>query len=305
MTSEKTVTSDLAKFISILLESYKSVIAITFIGAVLAIFLSLQIPNQYKSDAKIVASTEDSGAGLGALAGQFGGLASMAGISLGGKSDVNLLMDTLKSRNFLKSFIEQEELKVKIFAVKSWDMETDKLIIDPEIYDENTKTWIRPPEGLRASEPSLEEVYQKFEKMIGVSRNKKTDLLTVSVTYYSPEIAKEWLEKLLSHLSEYLRQQDKSEAQKSLDYLSNKKKEIALSELRVLFAELLREQHQKLMLANVKSVYGYEIRDDAFYPEEKASPKRALIVIIATFFAFVIGVAQVFVRKFIGIVRNA
>ncbi|WP_105171043.1 GNVR domain-containing protein [Pseudoalteromonas sp. T1lg24] len=305
MDNKKTVSSDLAKFVTILIDSYKSIVIITFIGAALSIFLSLQIPNKYKSDAKIVASTEDNKGGLGAIAGQFGGLANMAGISLGGKSDVNLLMDTLKSRNFLKSFIEKEDIKVEIFAVEGWDMSSNELLFNPEIYDIDSKKWVRKPEGLRQSEPSLEETYTKFSEMINVARNKKTDLLTVSLTFYSPEISKLWLEKLLEHLSEYLREQDKLEAQKSLDYLSNNRKEIAISELRVVFAELLREQHQKLMLANVKSIYGYEIRDSAYMPEEKASPKRAIIVIVSTFFAFVLSIAFVFIRKFIGIVKNA
>lgn len=56
-----------------------TIIAISFIFAVASVFFALSKPNVYKASAiSAPASAEDGAGGLGALAGQFGGLASMA-----------------------------------------------------------------------------------------------------------------------------------------------------------------------------------------------------------------------------------
>ena len=93
-----------------------TIIIISMIFAVASIFFALSKPNIYKASAILAPASNEGGAGgLGALAGQFGGLASMAGINLGGGGGVDktaLALEILKSRSFIEAFIAKHDLLI-------------------------------------------------------------------------------------------------------------------------------------------------------------------------------------------------
>lgn len=300
----KTKSSDMLAFFKIIKDNFLIIFLVTTIFAVGSVFYSLSLPNEYRSFSKISAVSEDKSSNLGALASQFGGLASMAGVSLGG-SDVNVIVETLESRDFIKSFIEKEDIAIALFAAKSWERETNKLILDDKIYDEKSAAWVREVEPYQSVEPSLEELFLKFQDIFSYSKNKKTDLLTVSITFYSPEISKQWLDSLLIHLSEYLRDKDLVDAQQSIEFIESQYKEVDNTDLKVTLSQLLQEQYQQLTLAKVKKIFGFEVRDSAFLPEEKAGPKRAFIVIAFTFIGGILGLLLAFLRTYIRLIKHA
>ena len=116
-----------------------TIIFISMIFAVASVFFALSKPNIYKASAILAPASSEGGAGgLGALAGQFGGLASMAGINLGGGGGdkTALALEILKSRSFIEAFITKHDLLVPLMASKKWDMASDALILDEELYDE-------------------------------------------------------------------------------------------------------------------------------------------------------------------------
>jgi uncharacterized protein involved in exopolysaccharide biosynthesis len=99
-----------------------TIILITFIFAVGSVAFALSKPNVYKASVLLApVSTEGGAGGLGALAGQFGGLASMAGINLGGggTDKTGLALEIIKSRSFLENFIQKHDLIVPIIAAKN------------------------------------------------------------------------------------------------------------------------------------------------------------------------------------------
>ncbi|MBY0418546.1 MAG: LPS O-antigen length regulator, partial [Pararheinheimera sp.] len=71
-----------------------------------------------------------------------------------------------------------------------------------------------------------------------------------------------------------------------------------ISDIRVQLFSLVEEQMQKLMIANVRDEYVFKTVDQAIVPEEKAKPKRALMVILAAMFGFILSVILVLVRYF-------
>ena len=110
-----------------------TVIFISFIFAVTSIYFAISQPNIYKASAILAPVSDEGGAGgLSALAGQFGGLASMAGINLGGGASdkTALALEILKSRAFIKNFIAKHDLLVPIMAGEEWDMATNTLILN-------------------------------------------------------------------------------------------------------------------------------------------------------------------------------
>ena len=59
------------------------IVGVTFIFALASVFLALNLPNIYRSEVLLSPAEDNSGGGLAGLAGQFGGLASLAGVNLG------------------------------------------------------------------------------------------------------------------------------------------------------------------------------------------------------------------------------
>lgn len=296
--------SDFFAFVDLIKQNFLSVFIITFVFGLGSIAYSLSLSNEYRSFSKIAAVSEDKTSGLGALASQFGGLASMAGVSIGGGGDVNVITETLESRDFIKLFIDQQKIAVPLFSAKDWDRETNTLIIDEDIYDESNKKWVREVEPHQSQEPSSEELFLKFKEIMSFSKNKKTDLLTISITFYSPEISKQWVESLLVTLSEYLRNKERLDAEQSIEFIESQYTNLNNSELRITLSQLLQEQYQKLTLVNIKKNFGFEVRDSAFLPEEKSGPKRVLIVLGITFIGGVIALFFIFFKTYLRMRNN-
>jgi len=277
------------------------IILISFVFAVASIYYALSQPNVYKASALLAPASTDGGAGgLSALAGQFGGLASMAGINLGGGASdkTGLALEIIKSRTFIQKFIEKHNLLVPLMAGKEWDMATNTLIIDQELYDQANNKWLRKAKAPKTAKPSLWEAYVEFSDLLNVSQDKSTSMITVNLEYYSPMLAQQWLNWLISDVNEFMRDQYQKESQDSIDYLTDQLKDIHVASMESVFYQLIEEQTKNMMLTKVKAEYVLKTIDPAQIPEEKAKPKRALIVVLGTILGGMLSVLIVLIRYF-------
>ncbi len=276
-----------------------TIIAITFIFAVASIFFALSKPNIYKASAILAPASAEGGGGLAGLAGQFGGLASMAGINLGGGGDKTALaLEILKSRSFIETFISKHELLVPIMASENWDLATDTLILNNELYDQVNNKWLREVKPPKKTEPSSWEAYKKFSSLLSVSQDKTTSMITIGIEYFSPTMAQQWLTWLISDINDFMRGQDQKEAQASIDYLTQQLENIQVTTMETVFYQLIEEQTKNMMLTRVKSEYVLKTIDPPQVPEEKAGPKRALTVVLGTTLGGMLSVLIVFIRYF-------
>ncbi|EJC1208081.1 LPS O-antigen length regulator, partial [Vibrio parahaemolyticus] len=108
------------------------IIAATFIFAIVSVLYTLSLPNIYKADALLAPAESSNGGGLSKMAGQLGGLAALAGVNIGGSesSQTDLALEVMKSRQFISQFVNKHDLIVPLMAVKNWDLDTNKLVID-------------------------------------------------------------------------------------------------------------------------------------------------------------------------------
>ena len=264
-----------------------TIVIFSILFAIISVFYALSQPNIYKASVLLApASSENSGAGLAGLAGQFGGLASLAGINLGGNGGDNttLALEVIKSRSFIEAFIDKYDLLIPIMAVRDWNMEIDELIIDKNVYDVENNKWVRDVAYPRKTIPTSWEAYKAFSKLLTISQEKSTGMITIELDYFSPEIAKLWLTNLIKEINYYIKELDQKEAQNSIDYLTKKLNEVNINNLQTVFYQLIEEQSKNIMLTQVKEEYVLKTVDPAQVPEEKDRPKRALIVILGTMF---------------------
>lgn len=294
---------DLRELFSVIWQGKWIIIAITFVFAVGAVFFAINQPNIYKSEALLSpADTQQGGGGLAALAGRFGGLASMAGINLaggGGVDKTQMAIEVMKSRQFASNFIQKHNLLPDLIAAKKWNMTDNTVSYHDELYNASEQKWVRQVQAPFKPEPSMQEAYKVFSGLIAVNAAKETGMVTVSVEHLSPAIAQQWVNWLVADINKEMKTRDVAEANKSIDFLQKQIQQTNVADIRSILYKLVEEQAKTVMFAEVRDEYVFKTIDPALVPEEKAKPKRALIVVLGTMLGGMLGVMLVLIRYFV------
>lgn len=276
---------DLRELASVLWAGKKLIFAITFIFAIASVAVALVMPNIYKSEALLAPAEEQQNGGLAGLAGQFGGLASMAGINLGssaGTDKTALAIEVMKSRKFTSDFIQKHEILPDLMAVDKWNLSDNKISYNPDIYNEKSAQWVREVSPPKQPKPSMQEAYKEFSKIFSVSSDKESGLVTVAIEHKSPYVAKQWIDWLIADINDVMRQRDVTEAKRSTEYLEKQIEQTNVADIRTVLYKLVEEQAKTIMFAEVRDEYVFKTVDPALVPEDKFKPKRSLICIVIT-----------------------
>ncbi|TMO22088.1 Wzz/FepE/Etk N-terminal domain-containing protein [Pseudoalteromonas sp. S4741] len=291
---------DLRELFAVIWQGKWIIIAITALFAVASVVYAINQPNIYKSEALLAPAEQEGGGGLSALAGQFGGLASLAGVNLGGGSSnkAQLAIEVLKSRQFTSDFIQKHSILADLMAAKSWDMQTNTVIYDSEIFDAENSKWVREVKAPFKPEPSMQEAYKKFSKILSASSDKETGMVKIAVEHVSPYVAKQWVSWLIQDINQTMKERDVQEAIKSTDFLTQQLEQTKIADIRAVLYKLVEEQTKTIMFAKVRDEYVFKTIDAALVPEEKFKPKRALIAILGTMLGGMLSVMLVLVRNY-------
>ena len=294
VTSDKEI--DLRILGTVLWQSKLLIASLTCMFAIASVIFALWLPNQYRATAILTpASSSSSGSPT------LNRLAGLVGVIGGeGRIDKSLAaMELVKTWGFLESFIQENHIEVEVFAAKGWDRASGELIVDPNLYDTASGTWVRDfsPATGEAAVPSSWELYEVLEDSITVSQDRVTGLISLSVEHYSPILAKEWVDKLVSGINTFLQVLDRDEARKSIGYLQERIDQTSLTEMRAVFYRLIEEQTKNLMLSEVSDEYVLKTLSSAKVPEEKSRPNRAIICILGTLSGALLAVLVVITRR--------
>tara|TARA_R110001583_G_scaffold69157_4_gene196320 strand:+ start:6816 stop:7760 length:945 start_codon:yes stop_codon:yes gene_type:complete len=274
------------------------IIAITALFAVTAVVISLQMTNIYRAEA-LLAPVDEKQSGLSAMANQFGGLAALAGVNLGGGGGKTATaIATLKSRAFIAQVIQGHQLLVPLMA-GSWSKVLGRSQIDPELYDETTQTWVRKVSAPKQPKPSAWEAYEAFSDILSVAEDKKSGLVTVAIEWHDASQAQRWVTWLVEDINQHFKQQDVAEAERSIRYLEQQLEQTPLVAMQQVFYQLIESQTKTQMLANARDEYVFQVIDPAVVAEEKIKPKRALIAVLGTLLGGMLSVFVVLIRHFV------
>ncbi len=252
-----------------------TVIAATTIFALGSMAYALLAKEIYRAEVLLAPAAEQSTPMIG---GQLGGLAALAGVSVGEGKDV-VALAVLQSREFARQFIEQLDL-LPIFFEDEWDAENDRWREDD------------PTEA-----PDVRDGVKFFhEEIFEVSEELRTGLVTLTIEWTDPDIAAEWASILVLRLNDRLRERALQEAQTNVDYLQSEMAKATLVTLQESIGRLLEAELPKLMLAKGNEEFAFKIVDPAFPPRERERPKRALTAIIGTILGGLLGIFIVLVR---------
>lgn len=289
---------DLRELFSVIWQGKWLIIAITTLFAVASVVYAINQPNIYKSEALLAPAEQE---GSGSLVGKLGGLASLAGVNLGGSSSnkVQLAIEVLKSRQFTSDFIQKHNILPDLMAAKTWDMQTNTVIYNSEIYDAQNNKWLREVEAPFKPEPSMQEAFKVFSKIISVSTDKESGMVTVSVEHVSPSVAQQWVSWLIEDINKSMKERDVLEAIKSTDFLTQQLEQTRITDIRAVLYKLVEEQTKTIMFAKVRDEYVFKTIDAALVPEGKFKPKRALICVLGVLLGGMLSVMIVLIRRYV------
>ncbi|MBB1369949.1 Wzz/FepE/Etk N-terminal domain-containing protein [Pseudoalteromonas sp. SR45-4] len=289
---------DLRELFAAIWQGKWSIIVITTLFAVASVFYAINLPNIYKSEALLAPAEQNKATGI---AGQLGGLASLAGVSLGaggGVDKTQMALEILKSRKFITEFIDGHQILPDLMAVKSWDRSTNILGYNPEVYDSQSQTWLRDVKPPLSAEPSMQEAYNNFSNIMKVNVSQETSLVTISIEHLSPIIARNWVDWLIKDINLEMKKRDINEAQRSTSFLTEQIEQTKVADIRAVLYGLIEEQTKTQMFANARDEYVFKTIDPAIVAEQKAKPKRALICILGFILGAALGVMYVLLRYF-------
>jgi uncharacterized protein involved in exopolysaccharide biosynthesis len=209
---------------------------------------------------------------LGGLSGGgLGGLASLAGLDIGGENKSAEPLAVLKSREFAEAFIKDLDL-LPVFFYRKWDA--------------SAKRWKSSDID---EQPDIRDGIKYFERtVLTVKEDKKTGLITLSVDWTDPATAAAWADLLVERANDRMRQRAIADADGSLRYLKQELAAATVLALQQSIARVLEIDLQKLALANADKEYTFRVIDHAQVPKRKwvDHPHRVLIVLGA----FLLGV---------------
>jgi LPS O-antigen subunit length determinant protein (WzzB/FepE family) len=293
---------DLRELFSVLWAAKKLIVAVTAVFALASVIFAISQPNKYEASV-LLTPAQDSSAGLSGVLdnlGGLGGLASLAGVGIGGGSggEAEIAQEILLSWGFVEKFVEENNLAVEIFAADGWDKEKNQLKIDNALYDVEENRWVRSTPAGKTAKPSSWEFYKKFLNMVSISTDTKTGLISLSVEYYSPYIAKQWVDELVVAINQYMKQRKLQMVNTNIEYLEAQIEKTSIARMKEVFYTVIEEQIKNKMLAEASPEYVFVTVSPAMVPEEKSQPKRALICIFGTILGGMLSVVLVLIRHF-------
>lgn len=269
---------DLREVLSILWEGKFKILVITLIFAVSSVIYAISIPNKYKAMV-VLAPAHQSANSLSRSMGQLGGLASLAGVTLGGagSGESQIAQQIMQSWSFIEGFVVDHGLADELAAVTGWDERTNQLLISGNSYSLETEKWLSDTDR-----PSSWELFQSFTGGLSVEEDRPTGLVTVSMEYYSPHIAKQWLDLYVTAINEHMRERQLARVTNNINYLQGQVEKTAIIEMQEVFYSIIEGQIKSKMLAAASPDYAFVTVSPSMVPEERSQPRRAMLCIAAT-----------------------
>lgn len=257
-----------------------AVIVASCVGA--SVIVALLSRPVYRSEV-VIAPVPDDGAStaLGGLAGQFGGLAALAGVSIGKGQSWDEAIALLRSRRMISALVENNSLLPVLFA---------------EQWDSATRTW----KASTKRPPTMGDAVLLFHRRIlQVREDAKTGLVTVRIDWYDPAVAAAWANELVALTDSELRRSSVSLSSASLRSLQAELQRAESVELRTAIGRLMEQQLKAKLLAEVRESFAFRIVDPAVPADldKRVQPTRTVMVLAG-------GMAGVFLALLVVVLRR-
>ena len=252
----------------LLFRSKSIIISITSISLLIAIIYSLFLPNIYISSATLkLTEGQEETSQLSQMASRYGGLASVAGISVpAGNSNGFFVVEKIKSFSFFKRILTFENVKTNLVSL------TEPNASDLKLYD-------------------------IYKESLSIFISKDTNFIEVSFIHHDPSFAKNLIELIVEEINDLSRKKDLMQAEESIMYLNEQLEHTQQSSLRESINILFEKELKTKMFANIRTDYIVEYIDSPYIPENRYSPSRSLICIIGIMLGLFFSISFVILKE--------
>jgi uncharacterized protein involved in exopolysaccharide biosynthesis len=261
--------------------------------------LALFMPPKYTATV-LLSPAENNlpGGGLAALAGQFAGFADIAGVQLQGNVNSDEAMAILASREFTEQFIAKQNLLPILFE-KNWDSKKRawKAGAGGGGVMQSFSQWIARLTGDRAAAantsaspgggPSLWAGFKRFDAIRSIDKDRKTQMVRVSIAWRDPQLAAQWANGLVEALNRHTRDRAIQDSNRSREFLEGELAKTNVVAMQTTLYRLVESELKKSMVATVREEYAFRILDRALPPMQRTSPKRTQIVLASFAVGFI------------------
>ncbi|TPE63656.1 hypothetical protein FJQ54_02000 [Sandaracinobacter neustonicus] len=232
------------------------------------------------------------------VSGRLGGLASLAGVSLGlsgQDSDFGLFLDGLKSRETAAAVAGEHEIVSRMFPAE-WNQTTKSWLPPPEtILSRLKRSLLGPNESWRA--PDASRVQEFITTNVKVVVSQDSSIVLVSMENADPEFARNLISRLAYHSDRLNRERALVRAADHVRFLETELARETLAVQRDSLTELLTQQLRTRMMASSNLPYSADIFSAASTVDRPTSPNRPLILIGALVFGHFLGILALFARE--------
>jgi uncharacterized protein involved in exopolysaccharide biosynthesis len=253
---------DLRLLISKLWKGRWWILFVTLLSIGICLVVAIRTERVYRAQT-IAAIASQEGAGIPQALGQLGGLAALAGLSLGSSGGIEETLAVIRSREFSERFIVAHDLMPVLFRNR---------------WDSSSRKW----KGDAESQPTLVEAYREFNRRVRfVSVDKKTGLVSLGIVWPDPVAAAGLANGMVEQINEEMRSRAILQAEAAVKYLQKELEQTSAIDTRQAINRLLESQINQRMYANVTKQFALRVVDRALPPDVKTPIRPRTRVLLA------------------------
>ena len=286
---------DLRELFATIVAGKKLIFSMTLFIVSLTLIYALKLPNTYTSSAVLIPTESDKSASLGGL----GGLAAMAGVSIGGSSSMTpdvAFSSLLNNTQFMQEFIASNKI-LEYYTRDDFDKNYVFALGFRGVYE----LFQSDQEPIEDREKAIYELTQDIKKNFSISADKKTGLITVSYSDFDKSYAPKMVAMFLKDASAYLVNNNLENVNKKLHYFEKEMAHTEGFELRQSLSSIISKIVQEKVMMQSKQYYQCDLLTAPQEPYilDKTKPKRGLILVVSFITSIILGIFLVFFLNFI------
>ena len=286
---------DLRELWQTIVKGKKVIAFIVLFVTTLTFIYALKLPNVYTSKSILIPSADESGPSLGGL----GGLAAMAGVSIGGGGSMTpdvAFNSLLANYEFMKKFIIKNEIN-KRYSGEAFDENYVFALGYRGVYS----LFKSSKDETITQEEEIFKLIGDVRKNFSISSDKKTALITVSYSdsdrTYPPFV----INAFLKDASKYLVDNNLNIIDSKLGYFQTELRKAEGFEMRQSLSAMISKILEEKVMMQSKTYYQCDVLTvpTEAYIKDKTKPKRGLILVVAFVTSIILGIFLVFFLEFI------
>jgi len=270
------------------------IILFSFVITIFSILFAMSKPNSYISSTTLIpqGQAKQSLGGLGALAG-------IAGIDIGGGSQIDI---GTSLQTILNDFTFQDKIITKYNLINKLKIDINHLVFP---FNNDTFYNLLNKKDTSTKKIDINELkynaFIKIKSIIKITTDKKSGIIKISSEHPDRFLAKELVQIYLIELTSQLRTIEMSNVNKKLEYYNNELSRTQDINIKEQLSKIISGLVQKKVLSKANTFYNVTqfTLPQVAYIKDKSKPKRALIVIVSFITSIIMGIFLVFLLEFI------